>query len=358
MPNVNIPAITIEYEGVVYAASWDASGVISYKGVDKEGKEISEIPGAVAAKARSYGASFGSDGNENKDDAKPDNGEEKGLEHFEIDTDGKGGWTLKSGDKSKLSPKQLEWCEMMAKNAAQRGENNDVSGTQKAGADGSQETKSASNSMNDWAFEDAKNSYTGFLKYKGITRIQVDNFGDERFIAARDKNGRPIHLSSEENKYILDKLDTLKLRHKENNRGSFKSLARGFETRREEIQRNLRQMNQDTPFQMARDSFKFGEIAQGEFKEAIRKAANRIADNLKAMIGLGRPDESKLYNLTKNMRENVEEIKAATKQVGRDFKNKGKGLKRLFGLSGRTGTQAVQSVVVPKSNTRGKQVDR
>ena len=193
-----IPSITIEHEGVVYAAEWRDDGTINYKGVDKDGNEVSATPEVVMSMARSYGEGYAK--SNASGDAKPEDQKEnpeKDVNHFEIDTDGKGGWTLKKGDKSKLSSKQLEWCENMAKNAIGKSE-----------------------------------------VMKGFNPI---------------------------GKGIAQEVDLKK-----------------------------------TPVQLVQDIAKFGkEIAQGHFKEATGKAAEKISENLKAMIGLGRPDESKLYGITK-----------------------------------------------------------
>lgn len=57
MGGVNIANYSIDVDGVKWIASWDDKGRISYKGVDKDGKEVLAPPQSVVNAAKEYGAS-------------------------------------------------------------------------------------------------------------------------------------------------------------------------------------------------------------------------------------------------------------------------------------------------------------
>ncbi len=59
MGGVNIANYSIDVDGVKWTASWDDKGCISYKGVDKDGKEVLTPPQSVVNAAKEYGASQG-----------------------------------------------------------------------------------------------------------------------------------------------------------------------------------------------------------------------------------------------------------------------------------------------------------
>ena len=59
MGGVNIANYSIDVDGVTWTASWDDKGRISYKGVDKDGKEFLTPPQSVVNAAKEYGASQG-----------------------------------------------------------------------------------------------------------------------------------------------------------------------------------------------------------------------------------------------------------------------------------------------------------
>ena len=112
----------------------------------------------------------------------------------------------------------------------------------------------------------------------------------------------------------------------------FKTIGQGF----------VRDMSDlgKTPFQVARDMHKFGTmIAQGKYKEATGKAAQKISENLKGMINLGMKDESKLYGISKIQNRTIRKMEESYREIKRDIKG------FLNRLSGRSGVQAVKSVV-------------
>ncbi|MCQ2740732.1 MAG: hypothetical protein MJ210_01255 [Alphaproteobacteria bacterium] len=248
-----IPSIAIEHEGVVYDAECSEDSKISYKGVDKDGNKVSTTPEVVMSMARSYGEGYAK--SNASADAKPEGQKEnleKGENHFEIETDGQGGWKLKSGNKSKLSAKQLEWCEMMAKAAI---------GKQAGSVAYGQEGKA-----------DSKFSEGG-------------NFKEEV---------RETWPWSQMKK-------------------DFKQIAEGMVRDTKDFVR--------PPFQMIEDAYKFGNmIGKGKFREATGKAAEKISENLKVMIGMDTKDESKLYGINKFANRIVKQALEPYKQMGRNIK--------------------------------------
>lgn len=252
---------------------------------------------------------------EKKDERGAEN-TKKGLEQFEIDTDGKGGWTLKSGDKSKLSAKQLEWCEMMAKNAI--------------GKEAGSVAYGAKN-------ETDKKNLEGVFKESGADRINIDS--KTGVVRAFDSDGKEIFLTEEQKESALKFSSERRQQegelemHSMSPQKLWSDMKRDFKQLGQGVVENVTDLVK-TPFQMARDVYNFGKmIGQGRFKEATGKAAERINENLKTMIGMDTKDESKLYGISRYTKRNLTDPIRKTVQ---DVKQVGKGIKGLLDrLSGR-----------------------
>ena len=181
----------------------------------------------------------------------------KGLDKFDITTDGMGGWGLVSGDKSQLSPEQLEWCENMARLAASKG-------------------------------------LKGQVSYGA--KPKVDEKSSKNAVGANV--GESVHPHGN----MWNKL-----------KKDFEQIGRGFV-------RDMTDLTK-TPFQMAKDLYTFGKmVAQGKTRDAVGKAANKIYANLKGMIGLESENESKLYGINKFANRTVKQALEPYKQMGRNVK--------------------------------------
>ena len=118
MSDVSIPSYTVETGVVKWTASWDDGGHISYKGVDKDGKEVSSAaPSDIIKAAHDYGAGFGGkDG-----DTKPAGDFKDTCDGLVIETNKDG--TLKSANiaEANWTPRQREFVEKCLKAAAMSG---------------------------------------------------------------------------------------------------------------------------------------------------------------------------------------------------------------------------------------------
>lgn len=339
MSGVSIPSYTVEVDGVKWTASWDDGGHISYKGVDKDGKEVSSAaPSDVIKAARDYGAGFGGkDGDAKDGGTKDSDGKTAGdfkdtCDGLVIETNKDG--TLKSANipEADWTPRQREFVEKCLKAAAMSGKSDNK---EQGGKDNKNEEISR------------------ILKENGADRVSYSSKDGK--VTFLDKNGKEISVSKEDmakaEKFFRDTAGN-------NNRRSLK----------EELKKMAKQMTADVaetvelakePVRLAKDVYKFGKlIAQGKMKEALGKTALKVHDCLLEAGLVPKSIQERINDANKRIEKNLgidsreQYSSASSRFIGKHVRTANAIFQRL---SGRTGVQSVKSV---KGKDAGKGLSR
>lgn len=335
MGGVSIPAYTVEADGVKWTASWDDGGHISYKGVDKDGKEVSSAaPSDVIKAARDYGAGFGGKDGDAKDGGTKDS-DGKTAGDFKDSCDGlvietnKDG-TLKSANipEADWTPRQREFVEKCLKAAAMSGKSDNK---EQGGKDNKNEEISR------------------ILKENGADRVSYSSKDGK--VTFLDKDGKEISVSKEDmakaEKFFRDTAgNNNRCSLKEELKASFKQIAKGYAETVEMMKE---------PFGLAKDLYKAGKlIGQGKFRELRDRAALKIHDNVEAMGLLSDNMQKRINEANKRIEERLG-IENREKNPSIIAKMQGRSINALKRLSGRTGVQSVKSV---KGKDTGKGLSR
>lgn len=185
MSGVNIPACSINADGVAWVASWDSEGQISCRGIDKDGKELTdaEAPSEVKSAARAYGATFGGEGNGGKPaEGKTDkNNEEKPEDILVIETNKDGTLKYVSIAEVNWTEKQKEFVEKCLRAAAMNGREN---GKDEKGGNAGETSAKGNNS-----------EIASVLKEIGADKVTYSSKDGE--LTFRDKDGKEIKVPKE-----------------------------------------------------------------------------------------------------------------------------------------------------------------
>lgn len=325
MGGVSIPSYTVELDGVKWTAVWDDGGHISYKGVDKDGKEVSSAaPSDVIKEAHDYGAGLGGkDG-----DAKTAGDFKDSCDGLVIETNKDG--TLKSANiaEANWTPRQREFVEKCLKAAAMSGK---------------------SDNKKEQAKDNKNEEISRILKENGADRVSYSSKDGK--VTFLDKDGKEISVSKEDmakaEKFFRDAVGNNSRRSlKEELKASFKQIAKGNAEAVEMMKE---------PFRMAKDLYKAGKlIGQGKFRELRDRAALKIHDNVEAMGLLSDNMQKRINEANKRIEERLG-IENREKNPSIIAKMQGRSINALKRLSGRTGVQSVKSV---KGKDTGKGLSR
>ncbi len=295
MSDVGIPEFSVTAEdGVVWTASWDGKGNISYRGVDKDGNKVSGgAPSEVVKAAKDYGAGLV-------------HSEEKGSENDNKPKDG--------AIAQKEQKREEDGKVNRMKNIRERYGADIFSYDSKTG-----EVKAFKN-----------NEARGFL---GLGRKRTE-----------------IPLSKEDKVLLKENFDNW---IKKKNNSSLKSLTKG-EARSlgEEFGEAWQRMKKDGYLAFVRpmkDLYKAGKlIVKGRFRELRDRAALRVHDNLLELGVFNERTEERVRSANKKIEERlgIEDRQESAGIVARTYGKPIKDIRRMFNrLRGRNNNQAVPVTV-------------
>lgn len=287
MSGVNISDYQVEDGGIVWTASWDGKGDISYKGVDKTGNIVdANPPSAVVNKVKDYGATHGN------------NTQEPLEKELEVKTH-KDGTVDANISEEEMTPRQRAFLDMMKKNAN--------------------------------------------MKSVGIDP-KTGN------VSAYDNDGQQIRLSKEDEQIARDYLGQFSETGKANKGRMVDGLKKGFQSIGRGAVIALRDCSEMAkfPFRVASDLYKSAElIAKGKFRELRDRAALRVHDNLIELGVLPGNAEERIDAANKRIEERLgledreKNPNIFSKIYGRAIRDVKRGMRDIKALSGRIGSASV-----------------
>lgn len=277
MSGVSISPYIIKFDNVTWTASWDDKGNISFKGIDKDGKEVGgNPPSEVRKAAKEYGASQGDKEQKTKEDTEDKQDTPPSLKNDE-----------RSNDEKSNTPEIVK-------------------------------------------------KFKETVSHIGAASVSYSP--KDKTIVAYDKDGNSISISSEDEQVLLQYFNSIAydIKDKKSIKDKFKTIGKGLLKDAKEFGKLAIE-----PFRLAKDFYKTGKlIAQGRFRELRSRFALRIHDNLVAMDVLPKEIVNKIANEEKHENRLKEmgvtpdrEPYMLSKAINRPKKEVNKVIEKLRGLT-------------------------